>query len=143
MVSFGKPRLIWSVALVLSVPLTIRATSGMVQYNRDVRPILSENCFACHGTDSASRKGGLRLDRVEDATAPRKDSEPAIVPGKPNGSALVHRIYADDPDDIMPPKKSHKVLTPAEKAVLKRWIASLLLDCVLFQWPPCMAVARQ
>src|SRR5438128_8397120 len=92
-----------------------------IEYNRDIRPILSENCFACHGADSAARKAGLRLDRLEDAILPRKDSSPAIVPGKAKSSELVHRITATNPDDIMPPAKTHKVLTVAEKEILKRW----------------------
>jgi hypothetical protein len=98
-------------------------TAGTLGYNRDIRPILSENCFPCHGADSAARKANLRLDRFEDAILPRKDSQPAIVPGKPQESALVTRINATDPDDIMPPTKTHKVLTSEQKAVLKQWIA--------------------
>src|SRR5712672_150699 len=95
------------------------SASGGIEFNRDIRPIISENCFACHGTDSASRKAGLRLDRPEDATAPRKDSNPAIVPGKPDDSLVIQRINASDPDDIMPSVKSHKVLTAAQKDLLK------------------------
>src|SRR5438093_5736637 len=94
-----------------------------LKYNRDIRPILSENCLACHGADSAARKASLRLDRREEAILTRKDSQPAIVPGKPEASALVSRIYATDPDDRMPPTKTHKVLTPQQKDLLKRWIA--------------------
>src|SRR5882762_7922873 len=101
---------------------TLRA--GTLGYNRDVRPILSENCFPCHGADSAARKANLRLDRLEDAILPRKDSQPAIVPGKPQESAVVSRITASDPDDIMPPTKTHKVLTAEQKELLKQWIAS-------------------
>jgi hypothetical protein len=95
-----------------------------IEYNRDVRPILSENCFACHGPDSAARKADLRLDKFEAATLPRKDSGPAIVPGRPDASELVHRINAPDPDDIMPPAKTHKTLTATEKQVLAKWIAA-------------------
>ncbi len=95
---------------------------GKLEYNRDIRPILAENCFACHGADSAARKAGLRLDHPEYAIAPRKDSQPAIVPGKPDESALVRRITATD-DDIMPPAKTHKILTADEKQALKQWIA--------------------
>ncbi|MEO5802849.1 MAG: DUF1553 domain-containing protein [Verrucomicrobiota bacterium] len=99
------------------------ASSSKIEYNRDIRPILAENCFACHGADSAARKAGLRLDRPEDAIAPRKDSLPAIAPGKPDGSELVHRIMNSDPDDLMPPPESHKVLKPEQKELLKKWIA--------------------
>ncbi len=97
--------------------------SDTLEYNRDIRPILSENCFACHGADSASRKASLRLDRFEDAILPRKDAKPAIVPGKPDQSEVVARIFETNEDDIMPPAKSHKVLTLEQKETLKRWIA--------------------
>jgi hypothetical protein len=97
-------------------------TASQLEYNRDVRPILSENCFACHGADSAARKAGLRLDHFEDAIAPRKDSQPAITPGKPEASELIRRINAAD-DDIMPPVKTHKTLAPEQKETLKAWIA--------------------
>jgi hypothetical protein len=116
------------IAPVLSGALLLGASTGKkaaskVEYNRDIRPIISENCFTCHGVDSAARKGGLRLDRFEDAIAVRKDSKPAIVPGKPEESEAVRRIFADDPDDLMPPVKSHKKLTTDQKALLKQWIA--------------------
>ena len=100
---------------------TLRAETRTISYNRDVRPILSENCFACHGPDSAARKAGLRLDRFEDATAKRK-GEAAIIPGKPDQSPLVTRVFATDPDDIMPPPKSHKQLTDAQKKLLQQWV---------------------
>jgi hypothetical protein len=88
------------------------------QYNRDVRPILAENCFACHGPDSASRQAGLRLDvRAEAVEAD------AIVPGRPQRSALVSRIFSPSAKRRMPPEKTHKKLTAAEKETLKRWIA--------------------
>ncbi len=94
-----------------------------LEYNRDVRPILAENCFPCHGADSASLKAGLRLDKFEAATQPDKDNKSAIVPGKPKESELVRRINATDPDDVMPPAKIHKVLTAQQKETLTRWIA--------------------
>src|SRR6266481_9832396 len=86
--------------------------AGTLGYNRDVRPVISENCFPCHGADSAARKAKLRLDRFEDAIAPREGGQPAIVPGKPNESELVRRIYEKNEDDRMPPLKTHKVLKP-------------------------------
>ena len=111
---------------LLFVPGAVSAadTGGNLEYNRDIRPILAENCFACHGPDSAARKAGLRLDRFDDATAPRKDKQPAIVPGKPAASALVGRITAAKPDDVMPPAQTHKCLTAAEKATLTAWITA-------------------
>jgi mono/diheme cytochrome c family protein len=95
------------------------AKAGGVEYNRDVRPILAENCFACHGPDSAARKAGLRLDRRDDAVKAE-----AVVPGKPDQSALVERIFSDDPGQRMPPPKTHKKLTAAQKDALRRWIAA-------------------
>jgi hypothetical protein len=115
----------WKIGRALLILLlagqSLRA--GTIGYNRDIRPILSENCFPCHGADSAARKANLRLDRLDDAILPRKDSQPAIVPGKPQESAVVSRITATDPDDIMPPTKTHKVLTADQKELLKQWIA--------------------
>lgn len=99
------------------------AATAPLQYNHDVRPILAENCFSCHGPDSAARKANLRIDRFDDAIAPRKDNIFAIVPGKPDKSELVNRINATDPDDIMPPAKTQRILTPEQKKILARWIA--------------------
>jgi mono/diheme cytochrome c family protein len=98
------------------------APSAKISYNEHIQPILAENCFSCHGPDSASRKGKLRLDRFEFATAKRDPGFPAIVPGKLNESEMVDRITAADPDDRMPPVESHKTLKPEEIALLKRWI---------------------
>src|SRR5262249_50380368 len=89
-----------------------------IEYNRDIRPILAENCFACHGPDSASRKAGLRLDQRDAAVAAE-----AIVPGKPDQSALIGRIFAEEGRERMPPAKTNKKLTAAQKDLLKRWIA--------------------
>lgn len=95
-----------------------RAANGL-EYNRDIRPILAENCFACHGPDSAARKAGLRLDRREDAIKVE-----AFIPGKADKSALVERIFSTNPKQLMPPAKSHKKLTAAQKETLKRWVAA-------------------
>src|SRR5438045_7718033 len=84
-----------------------------LQYNRDIRPILAENCFACHGPDSASRKAGLRLDRRDDAVKAE-----AVVPGKPDDSALVERVLSDNASRLMPPPKTTKKLTAAQKDLL-------------------------
>ncbi len=102
--------------LVSLSPLS--AADGKLEYNRDVRPILADNCFACHGPDSAARKAGLRLDRSDDAVKAK-----AIIPGKPAESALVARIMSDDPKEHMPPMKTNKRLTSAQKETLAKWIA--------------------
>ena len=93
-----------------------------LQYNRDIRPILSANCFFCHGFDEKERKAGLRLDVP--AAAFRKDESglAAIVPGSPEKSLVWELINTTDPDEIMPPPESHKKLEASERALLKRWI---------------------
>ncbi|MBN9118637.1 MAG: DUF1553 domain-containing protein [Planctomycetes bacterium] len=97
----------------------VKANVSGIEYNRDIRPILAENCFACHGPDSAARKAGLRIDR-RDAAVEMK----AIVPGKPDESEMIRRIITDDERDVMPPKKSNKKLKPEQIALLKKWVAS-------------------
>ena len=95
-----------------------------VHFNRDVRPVLSDRCFGCHGPDAnKGRKAGLRLDEPEGATRKLKSGEVAIVPGDPAKSAMVTRINARDPDEIMPPPELHRPLSAAEKDILTRWIA--------------------
>lgn len=92
-----------------------------LSFNRDVRPILSENCFHCHGPDSAARESGLRLDTFEGVTG-GGDSGPAIVPGKPAESLLIERLHASDPTERMPPRDSNRTLTASQKQILERWI---------------------
>jgi mono/diheme cytochrome c family protein len=96
---------------------------AQIDFNRDVIPILSANCFKCHGPDPDNRKAGLRLDRREIAIKPAESGAIAIVPGKPDGSELVRRIFSGDPDERMPPKESNKVLSDSQKQMLRRWIA--------------------
>ncbi len=98
------------------------AGSKAVDFTRDVRPILADKCFQCHGPDAGQRKGKLRLDSRRDATAPAASGSPAIVPGKLDESELYRRITADDPEERMPPASSKKSLSPAEVARLKAWI---------------------
>jgi hypothetical protein len=94
-----------------------------VTFNAHIRPIFSNTCFACHGFDSKKRKADLRLDTPEGAFAKLKDSEErAIVPGDPGKSAIMNRIFATDPDDVMPPPDFHKELTARQKALVKAWI---------------------
>jgi mono/diheme cytochrome c family protein len=100
------------------VSSSARAAEKKIEYNRDVRPILAENCFACHGADSAARKADLRLDRRDDAI-----KSEAVVPGDVEKSALMERILSDKKSQVMPPPKTKKKLTDAQKEILKRWIA--------------------
>ncbi len=92
-----------------------------LSFNQDIRPILSENCFLCHGPDEEDRAAGLRLDEASGAFE-RRDGVAAIVPGKPEESELLRRIETDDEDDLMPPPDSERALTQAQKDVLRRWI---------------------
>lgn len=97
------------------------AARGGVRFNRDVRPILADKCWACHGPDEKTREAGLRLDTEAGAKALR-DGQAAIVPGDASRSELVRRIRSTDPDEAMPPPKHPKQLTPAEKSLLEEWI---------------------
>jgi hypothetical protein len=94
-----------------------------VDYNRDIRPILSDNCFLCHGPDEQSREAGLRLDMREKALEPADSGEKPIVPGRPDESELVRRIFSADDDVRMPPPDSRKKLTDRQRQLLKQWVA--------------------
>src|SRR5262245_53590901 len=104
-------------ASFISTSLAAKVTDK-ISYNRDIRPILSDKCFFCHGPDQNKRKGKLRLDVREEAI-----KREAFVPGKPDESELIRRIFATGTDDLMPPAESHKTLTPAQKELFRRWIA--------------------
>ena len=95
---------------------------GKVDFLREVRPILANHCFKCHGQDEAARKANLRLDIRDVAVRPAKSGELPIVPGKPDKSELVRRIFAED-DDQMPPSAAKRPLTQEQREILKRWIA--------------------
>ena len=97
--------------------------AGKLDFNRDIRPILSEACFHCHGPDKKTRESRLRLDLREEAVKESKLGELPIVPGHPEKSDLIARILSDDKDEQMPPPKAHKALTSAQKEVLSKWIA--------------------
>ncbi len=98
------------------------AADAKISFNRDVRPILSENCFACHGPDKNKRKSEMRLDVKESALGKLEDGKFAIVPGDVKRSTLLDRVNSADPDEHMPPKKFEKTLTPAQLGILKKWI---------------------
>ena len=100
-----------------------KGASPPIDFNRDISPILSRRCFECHGPDSQNRKGKLRLDAFEHATAPRKSGAPAIVAGNSAGSSLITRITSRDEEERMPPVEKGVRLTDAEIDLLRRWIA--------------------
>ncbi len=94
-----------------------------VDFQRQIRPLLADRCLACHGRDAEHRQGGLRLDERAAALKGGDSGEAAIVPGQPDKSELVRRIFAEDADERMPPADSKKSLTAAEKDLLRRWVA--------------------
>ena len=93
-----------------------------LDFNRDVRPLLAQHCFKCHGMDEHGRKGGLRLDLRDAAIGKGKSGEHALVPGKPDESELIKRVFSTDPDEVMPPPSTRTVLPDSAKAALKAWI---------------------
>jgi len=92
-----------------------------VSFNRDIRPIMSDTCFHCHGFDAKSRKADMRLDLRADTLKPTKNGFTPIVPGKPDESEIILRIF--DTVEPMPPEEAHKTLTPAQKDLFRRWVA--------------------
>jgi mono/diheme cytochrome c family protein len=94
------------------------AFAAPLEFNRDIRPILSENCFQCHGPDANKRRAELRLDVRDEAVAAR-----AFVPGKPDESDAIHRVFSADEDEVMPPPESRRVLSSEQLALLRRWVA--------------------
>src|SRR3954449_12966903 len=94
------------------------AGQGPVSFNRDIRPIMSDTCFRCHGPDKNSRMAGMRLDIREEALKPTKTGVTPIVPGDPEHSAIVERVLATNPARIMPPNYAHKELTSAQKETI-------------------------
>ena len=111
------------VALLSGSVSQVGAQEQVVDFARDVRPILSDRCFACHGPDEKARKAGLRLDLREGAFGRLRSGGRAIVAGDPEASELLLRIGHEDPEERMPPPEAGDPLTPAEQDVLRRWIA--------------------
>uniref|UniRef100_UPI0037CB7636 c-type cytochrome domain-containing protein n=1 Tax=Prosthecobacter sp. TaxID=1965333 RepID=UPI0037CB7636 len=113
------------IRLFITLPLIASAVAEPaprpIQFSKEIRPILSENCFFCHGPDEKKREAGLRLD---DETSAKKnnDGTTAVVPGHPEKSALLERIVSKDADEVMPPPKQHKTISPAQIALLTEWI---------------------
>jgi hypothetical protein len=110
-------------ALILAAVLPARAVEpAPLEFNRDIRPILSENCYYCHGQDANHREGKLRLDEFASATRDR-GGYAAITPGNPDDSELIQRLISTDEEERMPPAKSNKHISPEQIALLRRWIA--------------------
>ncbi len=109
--------------LLVGTAIPVRAADDTISFQRDVRPILSDKCFSCHGPDANTREADLRLDTPEGALADL-GGYAAIVPGDLEKSEFVYRITTEDDSDLMPPRKFHKPLTYAEIEILKKWIAA-------------------
>ena len=100
-----------------------QAISGAaIDFNREIRPILSDACFPCHGPDASARKAGLRLDLRAVAVQPAESGEVAIRPNQATQSELVRRIFSEDRDEVMPPRKSHRSISLRQKELLRDWI---------------------
>jgi len=112
-----------SLLALVARPAGVHAAAARLEFNRDIRPILSDNCFNCHGVDASSRKGGLRLDERDAALKGGKSGSAAIVPGKPGESELLLRARSPHDDEVMPPPDKKERLKPADVAKLERWIA--------------------
>ncbi len=107
--------------LLASRPTSIVAAEEP-DFARDVRPLLSQYCFKCHGPDEKTREGGLRLDVRTSALTGGDSKSPTVVPGKSSSSELIKRITSSDPDTVMPPPSTKRHLTPEQIDLLKRWI---------------------
>jgi hypothetical protein len=113
---------LYLIAVSIAAVGEVAAQSGPPTFNRDIRPIMSDTCFRCHGPDSGARKANLRLDIREEATRPMRSGRIPIVPGDPGNSEIVTRIFAEGAN-IMPPRSAHKDLTQAQKETIRRWVA--------------------
>ncbi|MEI6536458.1 MAG: DUF1549 domain-containing protein, partial [Verrucomicrobiaceae bacterium] len=117
-----KSSILFSATLCL-VTLNAHGAQGKLLFNRDIRPLMSDTCFHCHGPDAKARKAELRLDIREEALKPAKSGAVPIVPGKPGESEVVKRLFTSDKDDLMPPEEAHKTFTQEQKEIFRRWIA--------------------
>ncbi len=109
------------IAMLAAVAWLCRADA--VKFNRDIRPIMSDTCFRCHGPDARARMAGLRLDIRDEALKKTKSGATPIVPGSPDQSAIVQRIFSDNAARVMPPAYLHKELSASQKETIRRWIA--------------------
>jgi hypothetical protein len=103
--------------------LSLPALAADIGFNRDIRPIMSDTCFRCHGPDASSRMAGLRLDIREEALKTTKSGVTPIVPGDPAKSAIVERVFATSKARVMPPVAAHKELTERQKETIREWVA--------------------
>src|SRR3954468_18484086 len=112
-------RALWPAVLLVYVGCA--AGHAQVRFNRDIRPIMAETCFRCHGPDKNARMAGMRLDIRDEALKPTARGTVPIVPGDPDKSGIVQRIFADGAR-VMPPASAHKELTAAQKETIRKWV---------------------
>ncbi len=119
----SQSTLLLAAVLCCATTCTVVLHAEDLDFNRDVRPVLSEKCFSCHGPDARSLQGGLRLDLRDRSIVPAESGNIPIVPNHPDRSELVKRILSTDADTVMPPPASHRELTQADRQILQQWIA--------------------
>src|SRR5258708_38850056 len=115
-------RWVWLISALGTVCLPGIAANP-VRFNRDVRTIMSDTCFRCHGPDQVARMADLRLDVREEALKKTKSGVIPIVPGFPDQSAIIERIFSSNPAKLMPPQAAHREITPEQKEFFRRWVA--------------------
>ncbi len=111
------------IPLLVLLAATVTAQAQPIGFNKDIRPILADACFHCHGPDPGTRKAGLRLDTEAGFFTAKKGETPTVIKGQPGKSSLFERLTSTDEDEVMPPPESHKELKPAQIALIKEWIA--------------------
>ena len=115
-----NPRHFLPLLFLLATPVASAEDADAINFPRDIRPILSENCFQCHGPDARARKGELRLDIADEALG---HDPPVLVAGQPDNSVVWKRISSQDPDIRMPPPGSNRQLSDRQRKLIRRWIA--------------------
>lgn len=110
------------IALVIPIFAASLASAASVSFNRDIRPIMADTCFRCHGPDKNSRMANLRLDLRDQALQANRKGEAPIVPGNASASLIIKRIFNENPAMVMPPKQAHKDLTAKQKETIRQWV---------------------
>ena len=116
--------IIWILLFVSILGFENKITANEISFSKQILPLLSNNCFECHGPDKEERKAGLRLDTHEGALMELKSGFNALVPNNSSESELYLRIISEDSEEVMPPPESGKNLTAEEKELIKNWIDS-------------------
>lgn len=112
-----------NITLLLTLLASAATAAQPIGFNKDIRPILADACFHCHGPDPGTRKAGLRLDTEAGFFTAKEGEQPTVIKSKPEVSSLFQRLITKDEDDLMPPPDSHKTLKPQQIALIKEWIA--------------------